>query len=80
MGGVIKKLAGPIMSIASMFTPLGPIMNMVKMATSMAQNTTTAASLEELPIVADEIREAVAERLTAIETELTRVADPENPQ
>lgn len=37
MGGVIKKLAGPIMSIASMFTPLGPIMNMVKMATSMAQ-------------------------------------------
>ncbi|MFN3431885.1 MAG: hypothetical protein ACK46X_18285 [Candidatus Sericytochromatia bacterium] len=36
MGGAIKKLAGPIMSIASMFTPLGPIMNMVKMATSVA--------------------------------------------
>ena len=35
MGGALKavsKLAGPIMSMASMFTPLGPIMQMAKMA------------------------------------------------
>lgn len=40
MGGALKavsKLAGPIMSIASMFTPLGPIMQMAKMAMTAAQ-------------------------------------------
>jgi hypothetical protein len=37
MGGVIKKLAGPLMSIASMFTPLGPIMQAVQMATKVAE-------------------------------------------
>lgn len=40
MGGALKavsKLAGPIMSMASMFTPLGPIMQMAKMAMSAVQ-------------------------------------------
>lgn len=40
MGGAlggIAKLAGPILQVASMFTPLGPIMQAVNMAMSFAK-------------------------------------------
>lgn len=45
MGGALKavsKLAGPIMQMASMFTPLGPIMQAVNTAMSFAKTLTGA--------------------------------------
>ena len=69
-------IAAPLVDLIAA-PPVSEVQAM-QIAASMIPHTKAAASLEELPIFADEIREAVDERLAAIETELGRVADTQN--